>query len=60
MRNDSVIQAFCVLSCKGTRVSSKLSFVVVAVMVSAFELTTLKRSFLLVSWLLALLLAKLD
>lgn len=49
---------FSALSCKGTRVSSKLSFVLVAVMVSAFELSTLKRSFLWVSWLLVLLLPK--
>lgn len=40
---------FNAVSCKGTRVSSKLSFVLVAVMVPAFELSTLKRSFLWVS-----------
>lgn len=46
------------VSCTGTRASSELPLMLITVTVSEFELSTLKRSSLWISWLLALLLPK--
>lgn len=46
------------VSCTGTSASSELPLMLITVTVSEFELSTLKRSSLWISWLLALLLPK--
>lgn len=46
------------VSCTGTRASSELPLMLITVTVSEFESSTLKRSSLWISWLLALLLPK--